>query len=80
MKKNLYAIRDNVSGVFNNPYEMVNDNVAVRTFREICKNNEDIKYHAEDLELYKICEYETDTGIITQSIPELLEKGVKNEI
>lgn len=79
MNKEMYAVRDSVSGVFNNPYHQINEKVAIRTFREACNNVAEIKDHAEDMELYFIGTYNDETGVFLTDT-RLIEKGVKNNV
>lgn len=78
MKKELYAIRDTVSNEFAIPFTQVNKSVAIRSFREACKNVPEIKDHAEDMELFYIGNFDSETGIIN-SEPEMIERGRKND-
>ena len=79
MKNEMYAVRDAVSGIYNSPYHQINKKVAIRTFREACNNVPEIKDHAEDMELWYLGSYDNETGYFC-SEPELIEKGVKNNV
>lgn len=63
----VYSYKDEMIG-FGTPTLNINDNVAMRDFREAMKNNA----HAGDYALYKIGMYDTDTGVLTSDITFLL--------
>lgn len=60
----LYSIYDRVSGSFSCPLCMPNDGVAKRQFPLICTSEPQFKMFPDDLELYKIGEYDTTSGVI----------------
>lgn len=78
MKTGLYSIRDLKSN-FAPPVAISNDQVAKRWFGT--RVNEDItmKYEPGDFDLYKVGEYNTETGEITHIAGELLCNGKEFE-
>ena len=64
MKYNLYAVRDRLVG-FNAPFIMPNEEVAKRAFKQRIEKDP----NAEDLELYRVGNYDDDTGIIVSEQP-----------
>lgn len=70
----LVSIEDVFVG-FNNPKMAKNRDAAMRDFKLICK--EDVR--ADDLRLWEIGEFNTDTGEILPKKPDLIMKGVSND-
>lgn len=65
MTYGIYAIKDLKSGYLA-PMTDLNDATAMRNFQNaLCKKDEVMYTHGTDFELYKIGEYETDSGQIT---------------
>lgn len=65
MKFGIYCVRDVKSG-FQTPTAQVNDAVAVRGFASAVINSDSVLFtHASDFALYKVGEFDTDTGHIT---------------
>lgn len=69
----VYSYKDELIG-FGMPEVNINDNVAIRDFREKMKKNT----HAGDYSIFRIGSYDTDTGEFISKV-EFLERGVKNE-
>lgn len=69
----VYSMKDELIG-FGLPQVNINDNVAIRDFREKMKNEN----HAGDYSLFKIGTYDTDTGSFISNV-EFLERGSRNE-
>lgn len=68
MKLGVYSVRDNLTG-FLEPQVSLNDAVAVRAFEQACANSSSVMgFRASDFSLYKIGEFDTETGFI-ESIP-----------
>ncbi|QCS36611.1 nonstructural protein [Capybara microvirus Cap3_SP_481] len=78
MIKELYAISDIVEGEMKAPFIQPNLETAKRTFREACRNIEGIKEHSEDMQLFSIGTFNTETGDIIPKV-EFIERGKKNE-
>ncbi len=65
MKFGIYCVRDVKSG-FQTPTAQVNDAVAVRGFASAVINSDSVLFtHASDFALYKVGEFDADTGCIT---------------
>lgn len=65
MKFGIYCVRDVKSG-FQTPSAQVNDAVAVRGFASAVINSDSVLFtHAADFALYKVGEFDSDTGRIT---------------
>lgn len=77
MKHMYYSVYDVLAETFTMPTELHNDNVAMRTFKEACKTVDGYKQHPEDMQIFKVGEFDDETGDL---IPEvrLLMKGEKN--
>lgn len=65
MKFGIYCVRDVKSG-FQTPTAQVNDAVAVRGFASAVINSDSVLFtHASDFALYKVGEFDSDSGRIT---------------
>ncbi len=61
----IYCVRDVKSG-FQTPAAQVNDAVAIRGFASAVLNSDSVLFtHASDFALYKVAEFDADTGHIT---------------
>lgn len=61
----IYCVRDIKSG-FQTPTAQVNDAVAIRGFASAVLNSDSVLFtHASDFALYKVAEFDADTGRIT---------------
>lgn len=74
MLTNLYTMRDRKSGIYGNPFVSYNDKCAIRDFDAFC-NLQQNSYLADDMELYKLGTFESDTGEIISYKPEFLKGG-----
>lgn len=72
--KHYYAVYDRLAESYGTLNEMINDNVAIRAFREACTNVDGYKHHARDLELHRIGHFNEETGSFKEN-KEILEKG-----
>ena len=82
----IYCVRDVKSG-FQTPTAQVNDAVAIRGFASAVLNSDSVLFtHASDFALYKVADFDADTGRITpldlpveliQASAVLLQKEVK---
>ncbi len=58
-----YSIFDKKALAFGTPFFLVNDQVAVRTFRDLVMNKEtQVSLHPEDYVLYKVGRFNMVTG------------------
>lgn len=75
MTMNIYAIRDLKTG-FLAPTLDQNDAIAKRSFMFALNRPGTLEYsNAQDYDLFKIGEYDNDTGIITHCDKELVAQG-----
>lgn len=68
MIKNVYAMRDRLNG-FLAPMLDVDDNNAMRNFDVGCRNNGVIWFNSQDFSLYKIGEFDDESGELKPIIP-----------
>jgi hypothetical protein len=63
IKKNLYAIIDTASGVYDGPFKGVSDGQMIRMFNDLCVDAEHpIGKHPEDFSLIKVGTWNEGTG------------------
>uniref|UniRef100_A0AAU8AXJ1 Nonstructural protein n=1 Tax=Dulem virus 121 TaxID=3145598 RepID=A0AAU8AXJ1_9VIRU len=75
MKLGVYVIRDQRTS-FMTPTFDYNDASAVRNFEHAVQQKESLFFsHPEDYSLYKIGDYDMDTGVITPIMSSLLVDG-----
>lgn len=72
----VYAMRDNVSALYNQPTFEISDEIAKRSFRYAINSTDFLKFNAKDVDLFKIGEFENTTGVFTPCMPEKLIDGV----
>lgn len=70
MKLNIYAVKDTIQGAFMNPFYLQNDQVAMRSFKNTIESEQmnTIKMNAKDMQLYKLGEFEEETGEIKSEV------------
>lgn len=75
MKLNIYAIKDTVQQAFMNPFYLQNDQIAMRSFKNTIQSEtmNQIKMNAKDMQLYKLGEFEEETGLIISKIEFLVD-------
>lgn len=61
MMKKVYCIKDRLQG-FLSPFTDTNDEVAMRNFDAGCKNNNIIYFNPEEFSLWRVGEFDTDSG------------------
>lgn len=71
----LYSIEDVCSG-YGNPVMIVKEELATREFLNRCKKD----LNPEDLRLWKVGEFDIETGEIKSFKPELIMKGEPHEM
>lgn len=77
MKMPVLSVRDSLIG-FGSPFTAVNKDVGVRGFtNSIIKawSDSNDSVNPEDLSLYMVGEFDTDTGVISASEPCVLARG-----
>lgn len=73
MKTNLYVIYDSKSELYNTPFALLNDEVAMRSAQQLLADpHSDIAKNPEDYSLFKIGTYDDANAIILE-----LEKGME---
>ena len=79
MKLGIYVIKDKKTTYMTPTYDY-NDQSAMRSFENACKQTDGI-FHANphDFDLYRIGEFDVDTGRITPCEPVFLCGGFKSE-
>lgn len=61
----VYSIRDARSGFLQPTFEL-NDAIATRNFQHACMNSDSVLFsHAADFSLYRLGQYDPDSGRIT---------------
>lgn len=76
MKLNIYVIKDKRS-CFMTPTFDYNDAAAVRNFEHACRNVDSLfNSHPADFSMYRIGEYDTESGVITPCEPFFIVDGV----
>jgi len=77
MITNMYAIRDNQVGTYNNPFCQQNDVLATRGFRTAVNDNTiQLVMYPEVFDLYQIARYDTESGKISAIEPKFISSGV----
>jgi hypothetical protein len=74
MKLKIYAVKDVIIGSMMNPFYMHNDQQAIRSFEQAMKSESEIAKNAKDLQLFKLGEFDDETGEIVSQV-EYLVKG-----
>lgn len=74
MPNNIYSVYDRVRGVYDSPFVEPNDECAKRAFLCACSDPRAIYIYA-DLDLFKIGEFENDTGKINPCQPKFICRG-----
>ncbi len=71
MKMQVYSILDAKSGLYAKPFYMINTNMAVRAFGDLCNDKATtISAHPEDYTLYEIGSYEDTTAKLEAITPQ----------
>lgn len=73
-KFGLYSVKDNLTG-FSAPTHDLNDATAVRNFGYAMQNIPQYAHKPSDYDLYKVGEFDPDTGAITSTIPKIIIHG-----
>lgn len=70
MKKNVYAVYDEKAELYNNPFYMLNDKMALRAFKDLANDPQSTIYNnPSDFSLYLIAEYDDSTAETQSMIP-----------
>lgn len=63
MELNMYSVYDRKARIYNSPYVLANDQMAIRSFRLIVNDKESMVHHyPEDFVLYRIGKFNSNTG------------------
>ena len=79
MRNQIFTIYDVKAKAYITPFVLPNDGMAIRTF-QTCANdlNHAFGQHPEDYVLYRIGEFDSDTGeLINDKSPELIIKAIE---
>ena len=82
MTNTYYGIKDNLAGMFFNPFSEKNDATALRFFKTTIndKRNDVIYQSPGDYDLYRIGEFETTTGQFNMKLEKLANgRSLKEE-
>lgn len=89
MKLQGFSVFDDKAGAYVQPFFVPNVNIAIRSFGDAVANPETgISKHASDYHLYRLGDFDDNSGEFTQVQPEFIAnavdfmpiaKGVKNE-
>lgn len=72
----IYAIYDQKLEAYNRPFFLISEGVAIRAFQDEINNiDSELSKHPADYDLYKLGEYDEQTGEITPNKPQLLANG-----
>ena len=72
MKLEIFAIRDNATGMYGTPMFLTTKGQAIRGFSdEVNRQDKDnmLNKHPEDFEMHHLGSFETDTGVINAITP-----------
>lgn len=65
MKKMVFSVRDEVAGVFGDPFVQRSHGEAMRTFMDACEDQKTLLgRHPENFKLMVIGQFDDDTGVI----------------
>jgi len=63
MKTNIYTIYDTKAKVYNRPFHLLNDDIALRTATDLASDsNTDLGKHPQDFIMFKLGEYDDNTA------------------
>ena len=78
MKKELYAIFDTASGIYDGPFQGQSDGKIIRDFSDLCVNPEHpIGQHPEDYSLIKVGSWNDGTGEVNDLPNKTLITGLE---
>jgi hypothetical protein len=63
-KQQGFAVLDVKSKLFNQPYFVATNGVAIRGFANACEKENELQKYPEDFQLYHIGEYDMETGLL----------------
>lgn len=74
MTLTLYSLKDEHNG-YAAPIPFANDEIARRWFKEMKAENITVKYSPGDFSIWKIGEFDSETGRFTDTKHNLIERG-----
>lgn len=78
MRHFIYSIFDTASGIYMRPFTMASDGQVLRMFKDIaCDADHDIGKHPEDYSVFRIGEYDDNTGEIKPEIKTCLATALE---
>ena len=76
MRKSLYCVFDRKADAYMEPFNSANDALALRAFAAAVSDKGHAFYlHAEDFTLWRIGEFDHETGTVAGTIPEQIESA-----
>lgn len=76
MKKGLYSIRDEKSGIYCPPYCVVSRGIAIRDFADLVMDKSTVLFkHPGDYRLYYMGDFDDLSGRVDSIIPEYVLSG-----
>lgn len=76
----VYSIRDCVADIYSGLYMFTNDAVAIRWFNNMISSDDFASKIRNDMQLFRVGEFDQDTGLIEQESPTLVVKGADYEV
>lgn len=76
----VYSMRDTVADVYNGLYMFSNDAVACRWFGAVLESDDKIVAFKNDMQLFRVGEFNMDTGMLDVENPVLIMKGADHGI
>lgn len=74
MTLTMYALKDELNG-FTTPIPFMNEELAKRYLKDQYMSNPTVKNTPEDFSLWKVGEFDSETGAYTQTSIELVERA-----
>jgi hypothetical protein len=74
----VFCIRDRATDQYSNPMFLLSNGHAIRTFTdEVNRKSDDnlIYHHPDDYDLYRLGEFNTDSGMFDTGVPEMVCVG-----
>lgn len=76
MRTQVFAVKDNVAGLFQLPFYSPSKGAAERTFKDSLTDPQSpAARHPEDYDLYYVGEFDDEVGVLISSEPEFLLTG-----
>lgn len=73
-----YCIFDRASGVYDRPFFAQTDQVAVRSFCDICSDGDtQVGQHPDDYTLFRVGTFDNNKGLLQGEVPEKLINGLE---